>query len=403
MASTINTNVISLNSQRNLSSSQSSLAVSMQRLSSGLRVNSAKDDAAGLAIAERMNTQVRGLTVGARNSNDGISLAQTAEGALGKVGDMLQRMRELAVQASNATNSKADRAALQAEVAQLIDEVDRVAKQTSFNGTKILDGSFSGAVFQVGANSGDNITVGRLTNTTAKGLSDVAYAYGSATGVQASSVTNLSAITNTSTLNIQGGGQTWELGPIKEASSGTERMGQMVEAINRKSADTGITAFLSQDAAGTYSIEIVSSKLDSAGDAVAMTINGMTAGNAGTTAAIGSSINASNTTTDARGIDTLTVDTQRNAWVALKKIDAAIDQVNNARADLGALQSRFENSVGSIEIQVENLSASRGRIVDADFAKETANLSRTQILQQAGTAMVAQANQLPQGVLALLQ
>jgi flagellin len=180
-------------------------------------------------------------------------------------------------------------------------------------------------------------------------------------------------------------------------------MGQMIEAINRKSADTGVTAFLTQDASGTYSIDIVSSKLDSNGDTVAMTLNGFTANNFGSTAAIDSSIDATDTTTDALGIDTLTIDTQRNAWVAMKKIDSAIDQVNNARANLGALQSRFENSVGSIEIQVENLSASRGRIVDADFAKETANLSRTQILQQAGTAMVAQANQLPQGVLALLQ
>jgi flagellin len=403
MASTINTNTISLNSQRNLGTSQNSLATSMQRLSSGLRVNSAKDDAAGLAISERMNTQVRGLTVGARNSNDGISLAQTAEGALGKVGDMLQRMRELAVQSSNATNSKADRAALQAEVAQLTDEIDRVAKQTSFNGTKILDGSFSGAVFQVGANSGDNITVGRLTNSSASGLAKVAYAYGSESGIQASSVTDLSAITDSSTLNIQDGTNTWNLGPIKEASSGTERMGQMIEAINRKSADTGVTAFLTKDGAGTYTIDIVSSKLDSNGDTVAMTLNGFDANNFGSAAAIDSSIDATDTTTDALGIDTLSVDSQRNAWVALKKIDSAIDQVNNARADLGALQSRFENSVGSIEIQVENLSASRGRIVDADFAKETANLSRTQILQQAGTAMVAQANQLPQGVLALLQ
>ena len=403
MASTINTNINSLNAQRNLGTSQGSLATSMQRLSSGLRVNSAKDDAAGLAIAERMNTQVRGLTVGARNSNDGISLAQTAEGALGKVGDMLQRMRELAVQAGNATNSKADRAALQAEVAQLIDEVDRVAKQTSFNGTKILDGSFSGAVFQVGANSGDNITVGRLTNTTAKGLADVAYAYDTNTGVQASSVSQLTEITSASALRINDGTTTWDLGPVKAASSGTERMGQMVEAINRKSADTGVTAFLTKDAAGTYTIDIVSSKLNSSGDAVSMALTGFTVANSGHDGAIASEIDASTTTTDALGIDTLTVDTQRNAWVALKKIDAAIDQVNNARADLGALQSRFENSVGSIEIQVENLSASRGRIVDADFAKETANLSRTQILQQAGTAMVAQANQLPQGVLALLQ
>ena len=162
MAMSINTNVVSINAQRNLALSGGSLATSMQRLSSGLRVNSAKDDAAGLAISERMNTQVKGLTVASRNASDGISLAQTTEGALGKIGDMLQRMRELAVQAGNATNSKGDREALQLEVKQLADEVDRVAKQTNFNGQKVLDGSFAGAVFQVGANSGDNITLGTL-------------------------------------------------------------------------------------------------------------------------------------------------------------------------------------------------------------------------------------------------
>jgi flagellin len=161
----VNTNVVSLNAQRNLGTSQSALATSMQRLSSGLRVNSAKDDAAGLAIAERMNAQVRGLNVAARNANDGISLAQTAEGALGKVGDMLQRMRELAVQSANATNSSDDRKALQAEVSQLRDEIDRVAKGASFNGKKLLDGSFTAATFQVGAGAGENITVGALVNT----------------------------------------------------------------------------------------------------------------------------------------------------------------------------------------------------------------------------------------------
>jgi flagellin len=407
MAQTINTNTISLNSQRNLSGSQNSLATSMQRLSSGLRVNSAKDDAAGLAIAERMNTQIRGNTVAARNSNDGISLAQTAEGALGKVGDMLQRMRELAVQSSNATNSTADRKALQAEVAQLVDEIDRVAKQTSFNGTKILDGSFSGAVFQVGANSGDNITVGALTDSRAAGLADVVYAYDQTTGIDASGITDTAAITDASTLQIDDGTTTWDLGTVAEASSGTERLGQMVEAINRKSADTGVTAFLTRGGDGLYTIDVMSSKTDTDGNATALTLTGFDANNFGYAAAdvgaAGTSLSATDTTTDTLGIDTLSIDTQANAWVALKKIDSAIDQVNNARADLGALQSRFENSVGSIEIQVENLSASRGRIVDADFAKETANLSRTQILQQAGTAMVAQANQLPQGVLALLQ
>ncbi|CAN7149066.1 flagellin [Pseudorhodoferax sp. LjRoot39] len=407
MASTINTNSISLNAQRNLSASQGSLATSMQRLSSGLRVNSAKDDAAGLAIAERMNTQVRGQTVAARNSNDGISLGQTAEGALGKVGDMLQRMRELAVQASNATNSPADRAALQAEVAQLRDEVDRVAKQTSFNGTKILDGSFSGAVFQVGSNSGDNITVGALVDTRATQLSDIAYAYDHSTGILGTNVSDIAAITDPSALTINDGSTTWGLGAVAAASSGTERLGQMVEAINRKTADTGVTAYLTRNTNGDFTIDILSAKTDTDGNAVTLTLTGFNNNNFGytptTVGAAGTVVNATDTTTDAIGIDTLSVATQAGAWVALKKIDSAIDQVNNARADLGALQSRFENSVANIEIQIENLAAARGRIVDADFAAETANLSRTQILQQAGTAMVAQANQLPQQVLQLLQ
>ena len=406
MASTINTNINSLNAQRNLGMSANSLATSMQRLSSGVRVNSAKDDAAGLAISERMTTQIRGLTVAARNANDGISLAQTAEGALGKVGDMLQRMRELAVQAGNATNSKADRAALQAEVKQLSDEVDRVAKQTSFNGQKILDGTFAGAVFQVGANSGDVASLGALTNTTAKGLSDIAYAFDqSASDINVSGVSTLAAITNATTLQISvTGGANFTLGELKPASSGDERLGQVVEAINRKSTDTGVTAFLTRNDSGTYRIDLMSSKLNSAGDATLVTLTGFSAATTGLAGgALASSINATDSSTDALGIDTLTVNTQRNAWVALKKIDNAIDQINFARADLGALQSRFESTVANVDIQVENLAAARGRIVDADFAKETANLSRTQILQQAGTAMVAQANQLPQGVLALLR
>ena len=411
MASTINTNIASINAQRNLGLSASSLATSMQRLSSGLRVNSAKDDAAGLAIAERMNTQVKGLTVASRNANDGISLAQTAEGALGKMGDMLQRMRELAVQSSNATNSKADREALQAEVKQLTQEIDRVAKQTTFNGQKILDGSFVGAVFQVGANSGDNVTLGALADTRTSGLSKIGYGAYPATGVEdaiAVDITTmppagLTKIDNgdgTSGLTIAvGGGTPVDIGPIKAAASGAERVGQIVQAINNKSADTGVTAFATKNDDGTYKVEIVSDKVDAAtGLSLDVAFAGFaaaTTGFAGTAVAAG--------TANESGIDKLTVETQKDAWVALKKIDSAIDQVNSSRADLGALQSRFENSVGNIEIQAENLSASRGRIVDADFAKETANLSRTQILQQAGVAMVAQANQLPQGVLSLLR
>ncbi|HSV54802.1 MAG TPA: flagellin [Burkholderiaceae bacterium] len=406
-SSSINTNINSLNAQRNLGMSASSLATSMQRLSSGLRVNSAKDDAAGLAISERMNTQARGLTVGARNANDGISLAQTAEGALGKVGDMLQRMRELAVQSSNATNSAADRKALQAEVKQLSDEIDRVAKQTTFNGTKILEGSFAGAVFQVGANAGDNITVGALTDTRSGELSSIDYGRSTTSDIDTTTdgmaVSDLTAITDASELQIEIDSVTYDLGAIKAANSGSERLGQVVEAINRLSADTGVTAYLTAQGAGLYTVDLMSSKLDS--DGVAVTDLALTGFDATITgiADEGTVEYAVADLSTGTGIDILTVETQADSWVALKKIDDAIDQVNSARADLGALQSRFESAVGNIEIQVENLSASRGRIVDADFAKETANLSRTQILQQAGTAMVAQANQLPQGVLALLR
>ncbi|MEH3086285.1 MAG: flagellin [Xylophilus ampelinus] len=405
MASTINTNVSSLNAQRNLSASQSSLATSMQRLSSGLRVNSAKDDAAGLAIAERMNTQVKGLEVASRNANDGISLAQTAEGALGKVGDMLQRMRELAVQSSNATNSKSDRESLQAEVKQLSDEIDRVAKTTSFNGTKMLDGSFGGAVFQVGANSGDNITVGGVTNATGKGLAKVNYGTASGT-VTSTGITsggaagNYDAKISSGTFSITvSGSSAVDLGEIKAASSADERVGQIVAAINAKTNDTGVTAFLSKDDAGNTSISIRSSALTSAGTAQTVTLSGFTSGNAG----FAVTTTAAATGTDTTGIDNVSVGTQADAWVAIKKIDSAINQVNSSRATLGALQSRFESSIENIQSQNENISASRGRIVDADFAKETANLSRAQILQQAGTAMVAQANQLPQSVMSLLK
>jgi flagellin len=405
MASTINTNIVSLNAQRNLSKSQSSLATSMQRLSSGLRVNSAKDDAAGLAIAERMNTQVKGLTVAARNANDGISLAQTTEGALGQVGDMLQRMRELAVQAGNATNSKDDRKALQSEVSQLSQEIDRVAKTTTFNGTKVLDGTFSGAVFQVGANSGDNITIGSLADATGKGLAKVAY--GTASGTVTSSGIASGGTSGaydsdiaSGTFSITVSGQTAiDLGPLKATTSADARVGQIIAAINAKSNDTGVTAFLSTDAAGTTSIAIRSSATTSGGTAQTVTFSGFTASNSGMT--LSTTTAASGVAT--KGIDNISVETQADAWVALKKIDSAIDEVNTSRGTLGALESRFETAVNTIDSQNENLSSARGRIVDADFASETANLSRAQILQQAGTAMVAQANQLPQGVLKLLQ
>ena len=420
MAMTINTNVVSINSQRNLSMSGASLGTTMQRLSSGLRVNSAKDDAAGLAIAERMNAQSRGLAVAARNANDGISLAQTAEGALGKVGDMLQRMRELAVQSSNATNSADDRKALQAEVAQLTAEIDRVAKTSSFNGKNLLDGSFAGGVFQVGAGAGDNITVGGITNAKISALSDAKFAelslgHEATKGIDAKDfktdaigANGLSGIKiNVNNVDVA------ELDALDKASSGTERLGQLVAGINAKTADTGVTAFLSENADGTFRLDLKSDAMN--GEAVAaVKITGLDAlmttesatSNAGgatdTNAAFAATVNLA-TDSNAKGMTDLDITTQAGAWEAMKKIDSAIDDINAARADLGALQTRFEKSIENIDIMNENISAARGRIVDADFAAETANLSRAQILQQAGTAMVAQANQLPQGVLSLLQ
>ncbi|WP_159917569.1 flagellin [Pantoea sp. 18069] len=384
MAMTINTNVASINAQRNLSLSGSSLSTSMQRLSSGLRVNSAKDDAAGLAISERMAAQTKGLAVAARNANDGISLAQTAEGALGKVGDMLQRVRELAVQSSNATNSISDRKAMQSEVDQLVSEIDRVAKTTEFNGKKLLDGSFSGAMFQVGANAGNNITVGSLTKATAEGLGKANFS-AELGAVAAVTDAELGAVTNAITVTGNNGAVQISLAA---ADSQAERQGQAVAAINAKTADTGVTAFLEKDAAGTQTLKF----------------KGETGFTIAVVAGAGiAAVTATTATDQTGGVSALKVDTQSGAWETLQKVDKAIDQVNSARGDLGALQTRFEKTVENIDIQNENISAAKGRITDADFAVETANLSRAQILQQAGTAMVAQANQLPQSVLSLLR
>lgn len=288
MASIINTNLASLNAQRNLSTSQSSLSTTMQRLSSGLRVNSAKDDAAGLAIAERMNAQVRGMNVAMRNANDGISMAQTAEGALSKVGDNLQRMRELAVQAANDTNGSTDRDSLNKEYQQLAQEIARVVTSTKFNNRSLLDNA-NDTVFQIGANTGSDNQI------------------------------TIPAVDMTQT------------------------------------APTGLGV-----AAGT---------LDGA------------LGTLGTAGAA--------TATEARA--------------SMDAIDTALNLVNETRAIFGASQNRFEAVISNLQVAAENTSAARSRIMDADFAAETANLSRTQILQQAGTAMVAQANQLPQSVLKLIQ
>ena len=287
MPQTINTNLNSLNAQRNLGTSQSSLAMSMQRLSSGLRVNSAKDDAAGLAIAERMTAQVRGMSTSVRNANDGISMAQTAEGALGKVSDSLQRMRELSVQAANATNSDSDKNSLDKEFGELAKEIQRVLGGTSFNGQHMLGADAKAFQFQVGANTSSNDAID-ITST------------------------NLTT-------------------------------------------DATITSVAGTDNTG-------------AGRAVI------------------------DSTATAASIKTV-----------IDNIDLAISTVSDQRAVMGASQSRFDSVIANLQSSVENQTAARSRIMDTDFAAETANLSRSQILQQAGNAMVAQANQLPQQVLTLLR
>ena len=305
MASTINTNVTSLIAQRNLSNSQNSLATTMARLSSGLRVNSAKDDAAGLAIAERMSSQVRGMNVAVRNANDGISMAQTAEGALGKSSDILQRMRELAVQAANASNSDTDKESLDNEFDQLSKEVQRVFSSTTYNSRTILAEDAGDQVFQVGANT---------------------------------------------------------------------------------TADNQIT-ITTVDMSGASEITDVTGK---AAVAAGNGLDGV-AGTADDTAAV-AAVPRSVITGDAEDI-----------LAVIDKIDAAINFVSSERSVLGAAQSRFENAISYLQISSENQSASRSRIMDADYAQETAALSRAQILSQAGSAMLAQANQQPQSVLALLR
>lgn len=383
MPQIINTNVMSLNAQRNLNMSQNSLSVSLQRLSSGLRINSAKDDAAGMAISERMTTQIRGLNQAARNANDGISLSQTAEGALVEVTNNLQRIRELAVQSRNATNSQSDRDALQNEAAQLIAEIDRVAAQTSFNGVNLLDGSFANQAFQVGANQGEIISITSIVNanSTALGTFDRA----SVTGIAAVAFTAITA----GDLQIDDeGGTAIDVGAIAADTSATERAGSVRDAINAISDQTGVYAV--NDTATT--VTLVSTHditITHAGATSSVLTTGLTAA---------TTVTVSNT-----GFDATDISSVAGADTAMQAMDAALDAVNTARAELGAIQNRFSSVVASLTTQAENLSASRSRIRDADFAAETANLTRAQILQQAGTAMLAQANALPQNVLSLLQ
>ena len=390
--SVINTNYLALVSQSHLQKSQSALGTAIERLSSGLRINSAKDDAAGFAIAERFLSNIRGLSQVARDTSDGVSLAQTAQGALSATNDSLQRMRELAVQAGNGTLSSADRQTLQKEFDQLSGEVDRVAKSTAFNGQKLLDGSFSAATFQVGPSAGDNVTVGGMANTQVDSLGQSAYA-SAQVAVDAAKKDSLQAdlAAGDVTLTITGAdGKNYTSVMQQDSSlSADEALGKFVATVNQRSADTGVTAFLSQDGSSLEYRASVDPGQDPTNVAIAATgSNGFAASG------------QAQQTQGLRGID---LSSQAGAWEGLQRIDSAIDTVSRSRATLGAVQNRFESTIANISIQNENAVQSRGRMVDANFAKEISNQTRSMILQEMGFAMQAQANQSSRWTLALLR
>jgi len=500
--STINTNIASLNAQRNLSASQDALSTSLQRLSSGLRINSAKDDAAGLAISQRMTAQINGMTQAGRNANDGVSMAQTGESALGQMGNLLQRIRELAVQSANGTNTASDRQSLNQELNALTQELDRFATSTQFNGLNLFDGSFTSTNYQIGANANQVVTAtsanfrtttygtnqvtsaasstavsgaavsGFATTTGAASVLTINSGYGSgtytlqnssadsaksiatginaltATGVKAAAKTQFDITLTTSTaysLNVMGANTTLSQNVSFSTGAAADSAGlsAAVQAFNDKSSQTGVTARLNDAGSGITLTALDGSNVSLGQDNTASgnvtvaytatdtallegTANGIVSGAANEvtvmgqitldsdksysitngTAASGLFIAAAATGTTAASlqkVSDLDLTTVAGANLAIRIADAAITQINNQRAAFGALQNRFSATISNLSAAVENVSAARSRIQDTDFAGETANLTRNQILQQAGTAMLAQANALPQQVLSLLK
>jgi len=486
----INTNKASLNAQRNLSSSAGTLESSLRRLSSGLRINSAKDDAAGLAIASRMTAQVRGLNQAVRNANDAISLSQTAEGALGESSNILRRVRDLAVQSANDTNSGSDRAALQQEVQQMQQELNRIASETEFNGKKLLDGSFVAQQFQVGANAHQTIGIS-MGSAKASAMGNQKLVT-DGTGALAKNGSSTAAASNAvvaQTLSVQGSIGTAAVTVAAGSSAKT-----IAQTANNVSEQTGVTASartmarMTVSAADSYSFSVageggtavqisaqvtdpndlsvlaaaINAKAGTTGVSAAsygnrielvsatgddILIGDIDAGTATNTmslagyAADGTTLTAAATLTEGAAdsgrvmghvtfgsseayvvsggtgtlltaatasstlddVSKINIGTQLGANDAISIVDGALGFINGLRAKLGAVQNRVESTVSNLSATSENLSAARSRIEDADFAKETAELARSQVLQQAGMAMLAQANALPNNVLSLLR
>lgn len=484
MALGINTNVASLSAQNQLQKSQDLSNQALERLSSGLRINSAKDDAAGLAISTRFQSQIRGLDVATRNANDGISLAQTAEGALDEITNNLQRIRDLSVQSANATNSASDRAALDQEVQQRLSEVERISTQTAFNGLKVLDGSFGEQQFQVGANAGETIgidlsqgtrrdQIGALAElqsgdvTAALAQGDLAITVGSGQEVevgasdndsaasiaQAIDDANVSGLTSVSATNVQdvgftaisgatGGDTTYNLNvtigdgeaidisaTIAQGTANDLTASELADAINAEGID-GLTASANSTGVVLTNDEGQNVAINSETVAVGTAAASATGSTSGLALALGTTgqtlrgqvsiealeditiggtdptkagFTAGQTAAAEGSLDAIDVKTVDAANDAIKRIDSALNSVNGVRGELGAIQNRFDSTIANLATTSENLSAANSRILDADFAAETAKLSKSQVLQQAGISVLAQANARPQQVLSLLQ
>lgn len=395
MALTVNTNIASLNTQRNLNTSSRALDVSLQRLSTGSRINSAKDDAAGLQIANRLSSQINGLGVSVKNSNDGISMAQTAEGALQQSTSILQRMRDLALQSANGSNSSEERKALNSEVTELKKELDRISNTTSFGGKKLLDGTFGTTTFQVGSAANETISV-KIDEMSTSSL-EATFSSGAMTGLPTATATASGAIAISVTM---AGGQARTFSAtFAEGATAEEQIQALATVIN--DANIGVGAFVNEAGDG---IDLVTSLTSgsAAGNIQSLSFasgadvaSAVTAAGSAATQAL-SEVSADNKVKD------IDLNTVKGAQEAVIIIDQAIQSIDAQRADLGAVQNRFENTISNLQNISENVSAARGRIQDTDFAAETANLTKNQILQQAGTSILAQANQLPQAVLSLL-
>lgn len=443
MSLVLNTNIDALIAQNSLTSSGSTLATALQQLSTGLRINTAADDAAGYAIAQGMTSQINGLNQASQNANDGVSLAQTASGAMQEITNDLQSMRDLAVESLNATNSSDDRTDLDAQFQQLMADINSVSSQTNFNGVNLLDGSFQGATFQVGANAGQSITIGAISSASASKIGNY---YNGAVSVAGSvktdsgasvtaaagtagayNATNLAASTDLGTavsgasvtLNVTVDGTQYTTNAITLSGTKATDLKSIAAAINQAlSSNGGIVATLN---AGGTAIELSGTEAAGAGDVVTFAVASATdaSGNAVTAGAntlqdlgvdssdtIGTYTptgGTATTTSAAQYLSGLNVNTVDNSNLTLISIDAALQQIATSSADLGAYQNRFQAAITGLNTDSTNLSAAKSGIVDTDYASATTNLSQAQILQQAGTAMVAQANTIPQNVLTLLQ